>query len=143
MDFDIFVASYTGSKDFGQRQVRTSNATGSGAGTDDNAVKYIDLNQELIRNQPSTFFMRVQGEAMIGAGIHHGDLVIVDRSANPMNGKVVIAVLNGEMLIRRYEKTLNKLRLIPDTDRLSPIDVDPSCETFSIWGVVTYVIHSL
>jgi DNA polymerase V len=144
MDFDnIFVASYTGSKDFDQHRVRTSNATGFGAGTDDYAEKGIDLNEHLIRNKPATFFMRVRGEAMIGAGIHDGDLVIVDRSAKPMNGKVVIAVLNGEMLIRRYEKTFNKLRLIPDTNRLAPIDVDPSCESFGIWGVVTYVIHSL
>jgi DNA polymerase V len=144
MDFDnIYVASNKGSQEFDQYQVKPSIAIGFGAGADDHAERGIDLNEELIRNKSATFFMRVRGEAMIGAGIHDGDLVIVDRSVKPLNGKVVIAVLNGEMLIRRYEKTFNKLRLIPDTSRLSPIDVDPSCETFGIWGVVTYVIHSL
>ncbi|HEV3411089.1 MAG TPA: translesion error-prone DNA polymerase V autoproteolytic subunit [Puia sp.] len=103
----------------------------------------IDLNEHLVRNKPSTFFMRVNGDAMIGAGIFHGDVVIVDRSIKASNGKVVIASLNGEMLIRRLERTFNKIRLVPETTRLSPIDVDLSGAEFSVWGVVTYVIHSL
>jgi DNA polymerase V len=103
----------------------------------------IDLNEQLVRNKPATFFMRVNGDAMIGAGIFHGDVVIVDRSMKAANGKVVIASLNGEMLIRRLEKTFNKIRLLPETTRLSPIDVDLSGAEFSVWGVVTYVIHSL
>jgi DNA polymerase V len=67
----------------------------------------------------------------------------VDRSVKAVSGKVVIAILNGEMLIRRLEKSLNKLRLVPETPRLAPIDVDISGAEFSIWGVVTYVIHAL
>jgi DNA polymerase V len=103
----------------------------------------VDLNEQLVRNKAATFFMRVNGDAMIGAGIFHGDVVIVDRSIKVSNGKVVIASLNGEMLIRRLERTFNKIRLVPETTRLSPIDVDLSGAEFSIWGVVTYVIHSL
>jgi DNA polymerase V len=103
----------------------------------------IDLNEQLVRNKPATFFMRVSGEAMIGAGIFHGDVVIVDRSIKAANGKVVIASLNGEMLIRRLERTFNKIRLVPETSRLSPIDVDISGAEFSIWGVVTFVIHAV
>lgn len=103
----------------------------------------IDLNEQLIRNKPATFFMRVSGDAMVGAGIFNGDVVIVDRSVKSASGKVVIATLNGEMLIRRLEKTFNKIRLVPETTRLSPIDVDLSGSEFSIWGVVTYVIHAL
>ena len=103
----------------------------------------IDLNEQLVRNKPSTFFMRVSGDAMTGAGIFNGDVVIVDRSVKAASGKVVIALLNGEMLIRRLEKTFNKLRLVPETPRLSPIDIDLSGAEFSVWGVVTYVIHSL
>lgn len=94
-------------------------------------------------NKPSTIFMRVNGDAMIGAGISHGDVVIVDRSMKASNGKVVIASLNGEMLIRRLERTFNKIRLVPDTTRLSPIDVDLSVSEFWILGIVTYVIHAL
>jgi len=55
---------------------------------------------------------------------------------------VIIASLNGEMLIRRFEKTFNKIRLIPETTKLATIDIDPYAE-FSVWGVVTYVIHAL
>jgi DNA polymerase V len=120
--------------------VKTANATGFGAAADDFAERGIDLNEQLIRNKPATFFMRVRGEAMIGAGIFDGDTVIVDRSIKPVTGKIVIAVLNGDMLIRRFEKTFNKLRLLPETERLAPIEIDPYAE-FSVWGVVTYVIH--
>ncbi|MGZ3959099.1 MAG: LexA family protein, partial [Flavisolibacter sp.] len=60
----------------------------------------IDLNERLIRNKQETFFMRVNSEAMSGAGIHRGDIVIVDRSLEAKNGKIIIALLDGEMLIR-------------------------------------------
>ncbi|MFM1961968.1 MAG: hypothetical protein RLZZ172_813 [Bacteroidota bacterium] len=141
MDAEIYQgAAYAGSKSYTQQQVKTANATGFGAAADDFAERGIDLNEQLIRNKPATFFMRVRGEAMIGAGIFDGDTVIVDRSIKPVTGKIVIAVLNGDMLIRRFEKTFNKLRLLPETDRLAPIEIDPYAE-FSVWGVVTYVIH--
>lgn len=136
-------SSYRGSKGFTQRDVPTANATGFGAPADDYMDRGIDLNEQLIRNKPSTFFMRVNSDAMQNAGIFHGDVVIVDRSLKAESGKVVIAVLHGEMLIRRFEKTFNKSRLHPESGPLSPIDIDPGCEDFFIWGVVTYVIHSL
>jgi DNA polymerase V len=135
-------AAYKGSKQYTQQEVRTASATGFGAATDDYAERGIDLNEQLVRNKPATFFMRVNGDAMIGAGIFDGDVVIVDRSLKPVSGKVIIATLNGEMLIRRLEKIFNKVRLVPETAKLAPIDVDPTGE-FSVWGVVTYVIHSL
>ncbi len=141
MDAEIYQgAAYAGSKSYTQQQVKTANATGFGAAADDYAERGIDLNEQLIRNKPATFFMRVRGEAMIGAGIFDGDTVIVDRSIKPVTGKIVIAILNGDMLIRRLEKTFNKLRLLPETDRLAPIEIDPYAE-LSVWGVVTYVIH--
>jgi DNA polymerase V len=143
MDGEIFYgAAYRGSKQFSQQDIKTANATGFGAAADDYAERGIDLNEQLVHNKPATFFMRVRGDAMVGAGIHDGDIVIVDRSLKASNGKVVIATLNGEMLIRRLEKTFNKIRLVPDTSKLSPIEVDTSCNEFSIWGVVTYSIHS-
>jgi DNA polymerase V len=134
---------YKGSKRFTQWDIPTANATGFGAAADDYMERGIDLNEQLIRNKPATFFMRVNGDAMIGAGIFSGDVVIVDRSVKAASGKVVIATLNGEMLIRRFEKNFNKIRLLPESPRLSPIDIDLSGSDFSIWGVVTYVIHSL
>jgi DNA polymerase V len=135
--------SYKGSKRYTQWNIPTANATGFGAAADDYMERGIDLNEQLIRNKPATFFMRVSGDAMTGAGIFHGDVVIVDRSVKAVSGKVIIATLNGEMLIRRLEKTFNKIRLIPETPKLSAIDVDISGAEFSIWGVVTYVIHTL
>lgn len=143
MDGEVFMdTAYKGSKKFSQQQVRTADATGFGAAADDFAERGIDLNEQLVRNKPATFFMRVRGDAMIRAGIHDGDVVIVDRSIKAASGKVIIATLNGEMLIRRFEKGFNKVRLIPETEKLSPIDIDPYAE-FSVWGVVTYVIHAL
>jgi DNA polymerase V len=136
-------ARYKGSKQFAQLDIPTANAKGFTASADDYMERGIDLNEQLIRNKPATFFMRVSGEAMVGAGIYHGDVVIVDRSIKAMNGKVVIVTLNREMLIRRLEKTFNRIRLIPETTKLSAIDVDPSGADFSVWGVVTYVIHTL
>ena len=144
MELEQFTGmNYKGTKRFTQWDVPMANATGFGAAADDYMERGIDLNEQLIRNKPATFFMRVSGDAMTGAGIFNGDVVIVDRSVKAVSGKVVIATLNGEMLIRRLEKNLNKLRLVPETPKLSPIDVDISGAEFSIWGVVTYVIHSL
>ena len=138
----FFGSNYNGSKRFTQQDVPTANATGFTAAADDYMERGIDLNEQLIRNKPATYFMRVSGSSMINAGIFDGDIAIVDRSVKPQNGKIVIAVIDGEMLIRRYEKTMNSLRLIPETPKLSPIDVSEFTD-FKIWGVVIYVIHSL
>ena len=140
---EIFSSSYKGSKDFNQWNIKTANATGFGAAADDYAERGIDLNEQLIRNKPATFFMRVNGNAMIGAGIFNGDVVIVDRSLQERNGNVIIAVLNGEMLIRRLQiLESGKKLLVPETKRLSVIEIKDEAG-FDVWGVVTYVIHSV
>src|SRR4051795_2838396 len=99
-------AAYNGSKKFSQHDVHHANATGFGAAADDYMERGIDLNEQLIRNKPATFFFRMSGEAMTGAGIFNGDVLIVDRSLKTINGKIIIAVLNGEMLVRRFDKTI-------------------------------------
>ena len=139
---NFFGSGYNGSKRFTQHDIATANATGFGAAADDYMERGIDLNEQLIRNKPATFFMRVSGSSMINAGIFDGDIVIVDRSIKPQNGKIVIAVIDGEMLIRRYERTLNKLRLVPETPKLAIIDVSEFSD-FKIWGVVAHVIRRL
>ena len=133
--------SYRGTKKFSQQDVKTADATGFGAAADDYMERGIDLNEQLIRNKPATFFMRVCGDAMTGAGIFDGDTIIVDRSLKADSGKVVVATLNGEMLIRRLEKTFNKVRLLSETPKHATIEVDASCDSLGIWGVVTYSIH--
>jgi len=143
MDNDkIFSAKYAGSKSMTQLDVHSANATGFGAAADDYMERGIDLNEELIRNKPATFFMRVGSDAMKEAGIYKGDVAIVDRSVKATNGKVIIAILNGDMLIRRFEKSKDSIRLLTDSNKLSPIHIDSTCEDFAIWGVVTYVIHT-
>lgn len=144
MDGEFFYEpSYQGSKNYTQWNVKTADATGFGAAADDYMERGVDLNEQLIQNKPATFFMRVRGDAMAGAGIFDGDIVIVDRSLKASNGKVIIAMLNGDMLIRRFEKTFNKIRLVPDTQKLAAIEVDASFDSFTVWGVVTYTIHAV
>ena len=77
---------------------------------------------------------------MINAGIFNGDIVIVDKSVQPTNGKIVIAVVDGEMLIRRYEKTFNKLLLSADAPKVATIDVSEMSDV-KIWGVVMWVMR--
>jgi len=136
---NFFTAGYMGTKQFTQHDVLTANATGFGAAADDYMERGIDLNEQLIHNKPATFFMRVSGNSMIGAGIHDGDIAIVDRSIKPNNGKIVIAVVNGDMLIRRLEISQNKIRLVPES-KLSAIEISDFSE-LKIWGIVTFVIH--
>lgn len=137
-----YSASYKGTKDFTQQKVHSTNATGFGAAADDYAERGIDLNEQLIRNKPATFFFRMNSNAMTGAGIFSGDILIVDRSITQTNGKVVIAVLNGEMMVRRLERSAHHIRLIPETHNLSIIDIDPFSD-FNVWGVVVYAIHAV
>ena len=102
----------------------------------------LDLNKHLIRHPAATFFVRVTGDSMIGAGIHSGDMLIVDRSLEPVDKKVVIAVINGELTVKRLCRRKNRLVLMPENDAYEPIVVQEETE-FEIWGVVTNVIHPL
>jgi DNA polymerase V len=133
----ILGTAYTGTKRFTQQDVRTANATGFGAAADDYAERGIDLNEQLIRNKPATFFFRMNGDAMIEAGIFDRDVLIVDRSVKAVNGKVIIAVYNGELVVRRLEKNINKIKLVPDNRRMQAIEVQDDPE-FNVWGVVMY-----
>lgn len=143
MDEELFFGSaYKGSKNFSQRDVRTANATGFGAAADDYAERGIDLNEELIRNKPATFFFRMKGDAMQEAGIFDNDVLIVDRSLKLANGKVIVAVLNGELLVRRYHKNFSSAFLIPENPRYKPINLAEFSD-FALWGVVIYSIHAL
>lgn len=138
----FFGAAYKGSKQFSQQQVRTADATGFGAAADDYAERGIDLNEQLIRNKPATYFFRMKGDAMREAGIFDGDVLIVDRSLKLANGRVIVAVLNGELLVRRYHRNFTAAFLVPENNRFKPINLGEFSD-FMLWGVVTYVIHPL
>ena len=100
----------------------------------------IDLNRHLIRDATSTFIMRVSGDAMNGAGISDGDEIIVDRSLTPKDGSVVVAVLNGELTIRRLLLTGAGIFLHADSPGSTDIPVPDPAE-LSVWGVVTRCLH--
>ena len=102
----------------------------------------LDLNKHLVNNPAATFFVRVAGDSMIGAGIHHGDLLVVDRSLEPRDKSVVIAVLNGELTVKRIRMNNKKIALVPENPNYSPLEVAADT-TFEVWGVVTSVIHKL
>ncbi|NMQ18897.1 translesion error-prone DNA polymerase V autoproteolytic subunit [Candidatus Competibacter phosphatis] len=109
---------------------------------DDDVEGRLDLNQHLIRHPAATFFVRVSGESMLGAGIHPGDLLVVDRALEPAHGKVVIAVVNGELTVKRLCIRDGQVRLLAENERYAPIVLSGDMD-LQIWGVVTNVIHPL
>ncbi len=142
MDNDLFFgAAYRGSKQYTQHDVRTANATGFGAAADDYMERGIDLNEQLIRNKPATFFFRMKGDAMKDAGIFDNDVLIVDRSIKLTNGRIIVAVLNGELMVRRFHKNFTSSFLIPENERYKAINLGEFSD-FVLWGVVTHSIHS-
>ncbi len=99
----------------------------------------IDLNKYLIERPASTFFVRVEGQSMKDAGIHDGDLLVIDKSIEPTNGKIAVCYLDGEFTLKRIKLTKEGLWLMPENDKYPPIQVNPE-NTLTIWGIVTYVI---
>jgi DNA polymerase V len=137
---EFYGAAYKGSKQFKQQEVKTANATGFGAAADDYMERGIDLNEQLIKNKPATFFFKMKGDAMKEAGIFDNDILIVDRSVKVANGKVIVAILNGELLVRRFHKNFTSAFLIPENNRYATINL-AEFTNFSVWGVVIYTIH--
>ena len=109
---------------------------------DDYVADTLDLNEHLMPRKEATFLVTVSGDSMIGLGIHNGDILVVDRSLIPANGKVVIAVLDGQFTVKTLEKKRGKIRLMPANPEFEPIEMKDEQE-LQIWGVVTNVIHSL
>ncbi len=106
---------------------------------DDYIEMKLDLNSHLIRHPAATFFVRVSGDSMQNAGIHSGDLLIVDRSIEPGDGKIVIVALNGELTVKRLSKKHNQIKLLAENPAYPAITIVE--QDLIIWGVVTYVIH--
>ena len=134
-------AAYKGSKQYNQWEVPTANATGFGAAADDYMERGIDLNEQLIHNKPATFFFRMNSEAMIGAGIFKGDTLVVDRSIKAVSGKIIIAISDGELLVRRFQKNFNSISLLAENKKYADIPLTEFNDRAQVWGVVTYSIH--
>ena len=108
---------------------------------DDYQEGALDLNEHLIRRPAATFFLRVLGDSMTGAGIHSGDLLIVDRSLHPADGRIVIAAVDGELTVKRLSRRRGHVRLMPENPRYQPIEIGDG-QYLQIWGVVLHVVHS-
>ncbi|WP_126147947.1 LexA family protein [Synechococcus elongatus] len=109
---------------------------------DDYIEQRLDLNRHLIKNPAATFMARVSGDSMIGVGIHDGDVIIVDRSLEPRDGQIVIAVLNGELTVKRLRQERQRLFLQAENPNYPDLEITDA-SAFQIWGVVTNVIHAL
>ena len=102
----------------------------------------IDLNKELIKHPSSTFFGRVKGSSMIDAGINNGDLLVVDKSLDPTDGKIAVCFIDGEFTVKRLKVEKDCCWLLPENDSYKPIRVTAEND-FIVWGIVVYVIKAL
>lgn len=116
-------------------------AAGFPSPADDHLERRIDLNAHLVRRPGSTFFLRVEGDSMSGAGILDGDLIAVDRSAKAAAGSIVVVALGGELTVKRLAKGRSGWELRPENPRYAAIPVPD--EGFSVWGVVVAVVRRM
>ena len=119
----------------------------AGAGFPSPATDYIeedvDLNVHLIKNVPATFIIRVQGKSMTDVGIYDGDLLVVDKSLKPKNFSTVIANVHDELVVKSFVKEKGEQFLTSGSKRTEDKIIINSESDVFIWGVVTYVIHSV
>lgn len=104
--------------------------------------KSLDLNELIIKHPAATFFVKVEGDSMIDAGIRSGDILVVDRALEVADNKIVIVQLNGEFTVKRIKKINQELYLVPENTSFKAIKVTEEMN-FEIWGVVSYVIHQV
>lgn len=102
----------------------------------------LDLNSYLIKHPASTFFVKVEGDSMVDAGIYNNDLLIVDRSLTPKENSIVIAAVNGELTVKKLKRVNGKLCLIPENKFYPSIELKDETD-LRIWGVVIYSIHKI
>lgn len=104
--------------------------------------KNLDLNELIIQKPAATFFVRAKGDSMLGAGIHSNDILVVDRSIEPVSGKIVICALNGELTVKRLVQENEQWKLRAENPAYPDFLLTEDLELV-IWGVVTNVIHAV
>ncbi|MDH5297965.1 MAG: translesion error-prone DNA polymerase V autoproteolytic subunit [Desulfobulbaceae bacterium] len=117
-------------------------AAGFPSPADDYIERQLDLNELLITHPAATFFVRVAGDSMVGAGILHDDILVVDRSLDPASGRVVIAIVNGELTVKRLFRQGAACRLVAEHPDYPELAITEEMG-FEVWGVVTAAIHRL
>ena len=119
----------------------------AGAGFPSPATDYIeediDLNIHLIKNVPATFVIRVQGKSMTDVGIYDGDLLVVDKSLKPKNFSTVVANVHDELMVKNFVKTKDEQFLTSGSKKIEDKIIINNESDIFIWGVVTYVVHSV
>jgi DNA polymerase V len=133
-------APFEGARQLTQQDEPVSNAASFGCDAGEFGERGIDLNEQLIYNKPATFFFRMNGDAMAGAGIQNSDVLIVDKSLKATNGKIIVAVVNGDLVVRRFQQGIKGYTLVAENSRYEPIDIGEFTQ-FTPWGLVTCVIH--
>ena len=106
---------------------------------DDFMDNRLNLNDYIIRNPNSTYYVKVSGESMIGAGIFSGDILVVDRSIIATDNRIVVAMIDGDFTVKRLRKHNNRMYLLAENSQYLPIEVID--QELMIWGVVTFSIH--
>lgn len=107
---------------------------------DDYIERYLDLNAEYIKHPSATFLVTATGDSMVDAGIYSGDVLIVDKSLEAVDGNIVIAAVNGELTVKRLSRKNGYVQLLPANSKYKPIDITDEHDVV-IWGVVTLVLH--
>ena len=102
----------------------------------------ISIDKEVVKNETATFYARVSGESMQGAGLDDGDLLVIDRSLEPEDNKIAICFIDGEFTVKRLKVEKDCVYLMPENPKYQPIKVTEDNELI-IWGVVTYVVKKL
>tara|TARA_B100000579_G_scaffold325016_1_gene274774 strand:+ start:58 stop:504 length:447 start_codon:yes stop_codon:yes gene_type:complete len=139
-------SSYSSSKEVSSTLlvplVKETISAGFPSPAEDHIELGIDLNRYLIKNPISTFFLRVSGNSMNNAGIYNNDLLIIDRSINPIPGHIVVALLDGEFTLKRLVKKKNNYYLKAEKENYPAINLY-EYTNIQIWGVAIYSIHEL
>ena len=107
---------------------------------EDHVDQSLDLHEHLIRHPAATFYVRARGDSMTGAGIHDGDLLIVDRAVAPRHNHVVVAAVDGELTVKRLMRRGAGVALMPENNRYPALVITEAMDLV-VWGVVTHVIH--
>ena len=126
----------------GQWLVEQGISAGFPSPADDFKEIRISLDNELVKNKEATFYAKVSGDSMIGAGLDDGDLLVIDRSLSPENGKIAICFIDGDFTVKRIKKERDKLYLIPENKNYKKIRIKKE-DTLLIWGIVTFVIKKI
>ncbi len=106
----------------------------------DHMKRMLDLNEEIVRNPAFTFFVRMQGHSMKDAGIHPGDILVVDRSLSPCDRQIAVAMINGDFTLKRFRKSKGTVFLETENPDFKAIPIGEDSD-MTVWGVVSYIIH--